>query len=526
MSASGREVSLSQSPERPLNTLYANDNEHRHFSFFTTEAARRIAGVLDQEFWTTLVPQLSHHDVAVKYAAISIASLFRQHFESFPESPSSSSSSSSSGSDKSSMALGYYNKSLNATIDSKAAAQTALITCILFFCIEALQGHETEALHIYHQGQKLLDRTMAQSDTPGAHSSVPVLIATKISPIFARLRVQAALFGPPYQSDDGKSHTRSGTLEPFTSILAARTSLFDLTTDVHDHIVHSSRGKWVAATPDVVQHLESRGVDLRSELDVWHSRFTRSGLSKLVFEDSSSDPYRSNTAVSPATAVSNRIASTILTCHYVIIDIWLECALSFPECSYDSYTASFEHLLELAAQVVHLTNAQNNGTPPIFQFEIGVIPPLYMAARKCRDPMLRRRAIDLLRQAPKQEGLWESGQMAAVAERIVEIEEQDLEEGHWPSEEMRVHEVLNELQSTNKNGVKGHVVTFLRKRWGMQGEWESWTEWFEGYQYMQNSMYTWSTYQIDPTAQHALVSTTSPHARVCLLDSSGLLRLA
>lgn len=489
MSASGREISLSQSPERSFNTLYANDNEHRHFSFFTTEAARRIAGVLDQEFWTTLVPQLSHHDVAVKYAAISIASLFRQNFEGLPHSPNSSSSSSSSDSDKSSMALGYYSKSLNATIDSKAAAQTALITCILFFCIEALQGHETEALHIYHQGQKLLDRTTAQSDTAGAHSPVPVLIATKISPIFARLRVQAALFGPPYQSDDGKYHTRPNTPEPFTSILAARTSLFDMTTEVHDHIVHASRGKWVAATPDVLQHLESRSVQLRSELDVWHFRFTRSGLSYRHSEVSTKEEHPINTAVSPATSVSNRIASTILTCHYAIIDIWLDCALSSPECTYDSYTASFERVVDLAAQVVHLTNAQNNGTPPIFQFEIGVIPPLYMTARKCRDPILRRRAIDLLRQAPKQEGLWESGQMAAVAERIVEIEEQDLEEGCWPNEEMRVHEVLNELQSTNKKGVKGHVVTFLRKRWDLQGDWESWTEWFEGYQYMQNSMY-------------------------------------
>ena len=478
MSPSGREISLSQSPERSFDFLCANDNEHRHFTFFTTAAARRIAGVLDQEFWTTLVPQLSHHDIAVKYAAISIASLVRQQDEPLPDSPNSSSS---SGSDRSNTALGYYSKSLNATmssmIDSKSA-QTALITCILFFCIEALQGHEKEALHTYHQGQKLLDRTMAQSETAGAHNPVPVLIATKISPMFARLRVHAALFGPPYNSDNGGYNTTPTTSEPFTSILAARTSLFDLTNELHDHIVHSTRGKWVGA-PEVLQHLENRGAQLKSELDVWHFRFTRSGF--LYFGASFDEPHPSNTAISPATAVFNRIASTILTCHYAIIGIWLDCALSFPECTYDNYTSSFEHVIDLAAQVVYLTNAQNNGTPPVFQFEIGVIPPLYMAARKCRDPTLRRRAIELLRQAPKQEGLWDSAQMVVVAERIVEIEEQDLEVGHWPSEEMRVHEVLNELQTKSESGSKGHVVTFLRKRWGLQGDWEHWTEWFEGY---------------------------------------------
>lgn len=58
-----------------------------------------------------------------------------------------------------------------------------------------------------------------------------------------------------------------------------------------------------------------------------------------------------------------------------------------------------------------------------FCLDIGYVIPLYTVASQCRDIPTRRRAIALLRSAPRQEGLWNSLVVAKAAERILEIEE-------------------------------------------------------------------------------------------------------
>lgn len=60
---------------------------------------------------------------------------------------------------------------------------------------------------------------------------------------------------------------------------------------------------------------------------------------------------------------------------------------------------------------------------PSFCLDMGFIIPLYSVASQCQDPMLRRKAIAILRSTPRQEGLWNSVLVAQAAERIMEIEE-------------------------------------------------------------------------------------------------------
>ena len=58
-----------------------------------------------------------------------------------------------------------------------------------------------------------------------------------------------------------------------------------------------------------------------------------------------------------------------------------------------------------------------------FSLDMSLVGPLYAVAHKYRDPILRRRAITLLKKVNRQEGIWDSAVAARVAERIVEIEE-------------------------------------------------------------------------------------------------------
>jgi hypothetical protein len=46
---------------------------------------------------------------------------------------------------------------------------------------------------------------------------------------------------------------------------------------------------------------------------------------------------------------------------------------------------------------------------------------------RCRDPLIRRRAISLLRKCDRTEGVWNSFLTSKVAQRVVDIEEAGLE---------------------------------------------------------------------------------------------------
>jgi len=59
----------------------------------------------------------------------------------------------------------------------------------------------------------------------------------------------------------------------------------------------------------------------------------------------------------------------------------------------------------------------------IFTLDTSLLFPLFFTAVKCRCPQVRRRAIALMKDGERQEGIWNSLLMARAAERMVEIEE-------------------------------------------------------------------------------------------------------
>ncbi|OQE87706.1 hypothetical protein PENNAL_c0019G11797 [Penicillium nalgiovense] len=59
---------------------------------------------------------------------------------------------------------------------------------------------------------------------------------------------------------------------------------------------------------------------------------------------------------------------------------------------------------------------------------MGVGMPLFFTTVKCRHPTLRRDALDLLRQAPSVQGFFNCPLWAALAEKVLEIEEGRLSE--------------------------------------------------------------------------------------------------
>lgn len=98
-----------------------------------------------------------------------------------------------------------------------------------------------------------------------------------------------------------------------------------------------------------------------------------------------------------------------------------DCATTTPdEIAWDRYYEEWNLLLLLAERVCNIGPAASRGSKSAsqhFTVDFSVVSPLYDTARVCRYPLLRRRAIHILRAYPCQGGLWNSLLAARAAER-------------------------------------------------------------------------------------------------------------
>lgn len=103
------------------------------------------------------------------------------------------------------------------------------------------------------------------------------------------------------------------------------------------------------------------------------------------------------------------------------------------ECGFDEHTDTFRMIVDLCERLVDLESSllgRDPTNPEVFTygFDLNILPPLNIAAFKCRDPQIRRRAIALLNVGNRYEGLWNCKTVARIAQKTMEIEEAGLAE--------------------------------------------------------------------------------------------------
>jgi hypothetical protein len=114
----------------------------------------------------------------------------------------------------------------------------------------------------------------------------------------------------------------------------------------------------------------------------------------------------------------------LMRAHHRAVSIMVESLSVSSEMVYDQHVDSFRTLLEECSAAA---------IPPVaaavsfhFGFSLGLIPPLFLIATRCRDPVVRKEALAVLRSTHRSEGCWDSCSAALIAEYVVEIEERGL----------------------------------------------------------------------------------------------------
>ena len=100
---------------------------------------------------------------------------------------------------------------------------------------------------------------------------------------------------------------------------------------------------------------------------------------------------------------------------------WLDCCNN--QMAWDHFLPLFDRIISLASLIVD-SSCTYHGSNSRFCLDSNVVAPLYAVAHRCRDPLIRRKAVSLLRKSHRQEGIWDSMMAMKAAEIVIAIEEE------------------------------------------------------------------------------------------------------
>lgn len=132
--------------------------------------------------------QICHTEPAVRHAVLAVSSLHEGLGGTMPFTDGSLSRT------QQSFALQQYNKAIARVLDQMNNPLTkplaSLLTCVLFVCIEYMQGKDKESLIHLEQGRQLLTQLDRRSNDPEMEC-----IVQHIVPMYTRLSLTSFLFG-------------------------------------------------------------------------------------------------------------------------------------------------------------------------------------------------------------------------------------------------------------------------------------------------------------------------------------------
>lgn len=375
---------------------------------FSHHAGPALSGPADRDFWSQMLPQLALREAPVRWAMLAFSASYcrteAMRTDNAPTIPQQ-------------ISIQYYCKaitSLQRHINERGGdIEVPLACCLLFCCLELLYVDRLRMLEQLQNGLKILD-SMPSHDRDGPFIA---LFKQKLRQIFTRLDGQSTLLGKSASAAPNAIQT-TASREAFADLFEAKEALDDLSSRSLNFVRHANDtavpgSEW----PTVSQSLAQS--QLHEQLLIWRLR-----LDKTV------------------SLGGDDRAAKLLQIQGIASFIYLSACFQPSEMLYDAYWLEFSALIRMAESVLAESSL------PSFSIEVNIVLPLYLTAYKCRDPQLRRKAIDLLQSFRGREGMWDSMIHGRIARRIVEIEESGMLIANggpvltqWPEEQFRVTEV-------------------------------------------------------------------------------------
>ncbi|GJC78172.1 hypothetical protein ColLi_01010 [Colletotrichum liriopes] len=393
-----------------------------------------LSGPMDTYFWTHLVVQFSHFEPAVRHAVLAISSLYEDFHGGARVTRQKP------GND---FALRHYGAAIQ-RIKSAEDEQLVLLVCILFICIEYLQGDVEAALRHCKHGIMILNRVGCSS-----------WALEYLMPIFRRLSFASFYLGvkpPPDATVPGLIGFEVPILDKFESVAEAQSAIDDLTVHMIGYV---SSGN---TSPADRQDTERR-------LQQFHTKLS---------------DFSANV---PSSESSTKIAICNMMMKFEMARIQIDTINGTSETRFDEHTEGFRRIIALARHASQLKETFPDERPKAcFTFESGFLSTLGFISIKSRDLQIRLESLALMVDiaAPK-EGFVDVGTLYRVGRLGVELEHGiSLEDGtiekdpaafaefSFPPEEKRffaspIDHELDVIKNEDGSVTYRRTVSFLRR---------------------------------------------------------------
>ena len=373
--------------------------EKRYFQFFRQKTIASTNSTVDSRFWDRTILQACHSEPTIKYAVLALSSLHQ--LSCLPP-----------GSETSLQHRRYaekqHQKALEAARSLIASAgaediDRILSACVIFIIFEGVRGDYQAASTHMDSGRAIVAQNTQRYTKKDRRKDL-----AEIEQTLARLDLSAICFSDyssPYKYTLTEFYESCPSLTPgrFEDVGEAQASFINLC-------------RWLFLIGFGIENEELNGdmptlakyqvekIKCSELIEEWHCHFEEV-VARAVDKESPVIPN--------------------LRCWYAVVQVTCKSERYGPETRYDRFTYLFEEILRHAKQVSDKL-LQGGEQAQTFSYDFGFLVPLYLCATRCRDPLLRRRAIALLRSHPRQEGVWGSTAAAAVAEQWVAVEEEGL----------------------------------------------------------------------------------------------------
>ncbi|PMD29888.1 hypothetical protein L207DRAFT_503376 [Hyaloscypha variabilis F] len=382
----------------PNTGFFGNTRERRSFYFFQERTAPQLSGFFAGDFWERLLLQATHHEPCIRHAIIALGSLH----ERFEQDNGLVVQSDANGWTDD-FALKNYNQAIKYLMEPLSRkAQT----------IDTMQSAYGPAVAHLQSGLKILCEAQPKiQDHPPLSltvSAVPYAPIEMLEEIFMRLDLQVTQMvgteGEWNTYEIMKKHAWTREIPPaFSTVSQARNCLL-----FHWHKL--SFNIWDRSSkqfPEILIAWQKTSIAI---LDRWSTAFD-AFLSNRG--DKMTDNERKGAAV---LTIIRELGSTSVMLVRTKVD---------DQRNWDIFSPIFEKIVCLAEDVVKL-DFKSNGGRPTFCIDLAIVSPLFEVSIRCRDPVIRRRAINLLRTCGRTEGVWNAFLTSKVAQKVLDIEETGL----------------------------------------------------------------------------------------------------
>lgn len=447
-SASTTPPSRHSSPgQAPSPELFATDAERRSFSYFETRACHDIGGSFHWQFWAREILQAAVHYPSTRHLVVAIGAAYEgYHGQAIKGS--------ASGEDALRLSMEQSNQSIqlmsalfdtqNTERHSTETTCNILAASVLFAYLACLQGQVGQAIKHTRSGLKVLQSFEKRRSIEDPSSVFPVSIRhlrSLLTSIYGQIRCMI--------NDEALT---AWDWDPLVSPIAPALGFPNLA-EAHSYV----ESLWHNLLA-LLQYTELHPPTTPEEM----SRFTaQHQVLSRALESSQQALELLASRRSPSHDDQDEPGLNILRLYHMLITIRLRISPLDP----GNREAAFDNLeLELAQMLQYcelLVSSQSS--VPSFSSGLGYVMPLHTVAARCRNARIRRRALQLLLNSRRREGIWDGRLTGRFATTTMEREERLASLETIPSD-ARVREVKIEFLDEKKARIRYITVADWKAR--------------------------------------------------------------